>query len=425
MLLKIALSLIFTTCHLIFFNSIAHAQTLHHLIDLSLKTHPSIQTQEALVASAANELEGAKWQFYPTPSITIERIGSGSMDRLYMGNSTVVTARIQQPLWTAGRLTAGLEKSQANFEYSLANLEEVRLQLSLRIIQIYGDWLAANLKLLAYEKSYHSHLRLQEQVRRRVNEGSSSLSDLTLAQSRLASVVADMALSRATREASIAKLGQIVGHKLDSHSMSTSVSLPRSNFTDIEALLEKAILNSPSIAKAKAQATIQEATIRERRADLSPELYARLERQYGNFSYLSAAPETRVFIGLSTRLGAGLSTQSNIAAAVNQYESARAEIQNQTTAISETVIADFMMAASSVERYQAISTTLEAIQNVADSHSRQFLSGKKTWIDVMNSSREIAQTEIQLAELTSTQTVLAWRLAAYSNGVKSLAQVVD
>ena len=56
----------------------AQAQTLESLIRNALDTHPSTQSQRALVASAEAGLDSARWQFYPTPSVSLENAGASA-----------------------------------------------------------------------------------------------------------------------------------------------------------------------------------------------------------------------------------------------------------------------------------------------------------------------------------------------------------
>ena len=48
------------------------AQSLDRLIAETLVSHPQMQAQSALVASATAGVESARWQFYPTPSVSVE-----------------------------------------------------------------------------------------------------------------------------------------------------------------------------------------------------------------------------------------------------------------------------------------------------------------------------------------------------------------
>jgi adhesin transport system outer membrane protein len=65
--------------------------------------------------------------------------------------------------------------------------------------------------------------------------------------------------------------------------------------------------------------------------------------------------------------------------------------------------------------------SLKAAADVSTSYDRQFLAGRKSWLDVMNAARELAQTETQLADLQSTLVVVTWRLAAYTRGIDAVS----
>ena len=62
------------------------------------------------------------------------------------------------------------------------------------------------------------------------------------------------------------------------------------------------------------------------------------------------------------------------------------------------------------------------MQQVFESYSRQYLAGRKSWLEVMNASREIAQGEIQLAEAQASHVVVTWRLAIVAFGLDDAIQ---
>lgn len=414
------------------FPLVAQAQVLEQLITSALASHPSAQAQRALTASAQASVDSARWQFYPTPSVAIESAHASASDTAYQGDGVVSTLRLQQPLWSGGRLTAGMNKAEAGVIASQASLEETRQQLALRVLQTYGDWLAAHLKILAYEQSMATHVRLRDQVKRRIEQGASADSDLILAVSRMQSIAADISVARAQKDIALARLGQLLGRPIDDTALnatpnatpnatsSAAFAAPRPVNSGVPKLLDLALAVNPTIHKARAQAKAQESVIAERRADLSPEVYLRAERQYGNHSVSNAGPENRLFIGLSSRFGAGLSSLSNVEAAKSQHQAALAEVEVQSRTVSEQVLADYALATSSDSRLDALNASLEAAEQVSKSYDRQFLAGRKTWLDVMNAARELAQTEVQLADIKSTQVVVTWRLAIYTQGIAAV-----
>lgn len=398
----------------------ASAQGLGALIGAALASHPSALSQRALVESAQAGVGGAKWQFFPTPTVAVETVRATESDRLFQGDNRVSTLRLQQPVWTGGRLTAGLEKAEANLTASETALEETRQQLALRVVQSYGDWFGAHLKVLASEKSLASHQRLREQVTRRIREGASAESDLTLAVARYEGVSADVTAGAAQRDIALVRLGQLLGRPVEGAALAATPSAPRALGGSPQVLLEQALAINPTLEKARAQSRVQAAVIDERRADLAPDVYVRFERQFGNYNFSNGPSESRLFVGLNTRFGAGLSSLTGIEAARAQHQSALAEVDVQSRAVSEQVLADYALAVTAASRLQALRAALESSRQVSESYDRQFLAGRKSWLDVMNSARELAQAETQLADLQSTQVVVSWRLAILTRGVAEI-----
>jgi adhesin transport system outer membrane protein len=120
------------------------SQNLPTLISTALMSHPSIASQKAQMQAAEIGIETAKWQYFPTPAVSTERANAASGDPFYGGDKNVTTVRLQQPLWTNGRLTAGKEKAQASLAYETADLIETSLQISLKVAQAYADFLASH-----------------------------------------------------------------------------------------------------------------------------------------------------------------------------------------------------------------------------------------------------------------------------------------
>lgn len=396
--------------------------TLEWLIASALQAHPGIQAQQARLQGAKADVDAADWQFFPTLSLAVEQAHTSASNTSYQGDERVSTVRLQQPLWTGGRLTAGKDKAEAGVVVSRSALAAAQQQLALQVVQAYSDWLAAHLKIQAQEKNLATHTRLRERVTRRLEQGASSESDVVLAVGRLKSVVAEISLARMQRDIALSRLGQLVGREIDELELSAAVSAPRPVSADLQTLLGLALSVNPDIQKAQAQADLQEHVIAERRADLSPEVYVRAERQYGNYTYGDAPPENRVLVGFSSRFGAGLSSLSNIESAKSQQRAALEEVEVQKRLVNERVMADYSLAVASQIRLGALRESLGAAGEVANSYDRQFLAGRKSWLDVMNAARELAQTEVQLADIDAAQVMASWRLAIYTESLAGIGE---
>jgi adhesin transport system outer membrane protein len=391
----------------------ANQVTLGGLVSLAIQAHPAVIAQAAQAQAAQAGVESARWQFYPTPSIAIETVGGSGNDPSYRGDSQVSTLRLQQPLWSGGRLTAGLTKAQAGVVVVQATSDEVRLQLASRVVQAYGDWLSAFLRLRSFEKSLDAHLYLFEQVRHRVERGVAADSDRVLVDSRLASLRADRAQSQGQKIAALARLGQLVGRQVDDAELIELMGKPF--LINVNAIFDVRI--HPSVRKLQAQAAMQKAATDERRAELSPEVFMRVENQYGNYAIREAAPESRIFIGLVSRFGAGLSSQTNVASALAQYSATLAEVDVKIRDLDEQISTDHAVISVFEARMKELNVSSKAAEQGYESYARQFSSGRKTWQDVLNAVREITQIEVQLAEINASQIVLTWRVAMTTQGL--------
>jgi outer membrane protein TolC len=79
---------------------------LHLLLKKVIHEHPQVKSQVQAMQVADLEVLIAQQAYWPTPSISMERVQSQTPDLAYNGSPQVLTFRLQQPLWTGGRLTA-------------------------------------------------------------------------------------------------------------------------------------------------------------------------------------------------------------------------------------------------------------------------------------------------------------------------------
>ena len=394
------------------------SQNLPTLISTALMSHPSIASQKAQMQAAEIGIETAKWQYFPTPAVNTERANAASGDPFYGGDKNVTTVRLQQPLWTNGRLTAGKEKAQASLAYETADLNETSLQISLKVAQAYADFLASHWRMQSTEQSLATHQKLREQVQRRMELGVQSDADLQLAQTRLDSVRSDLSAARARVETYAVRLKKLIGQPINLGELLANLSSPLALSVSQDMALEAALAINPTIQKARAQSQIQDAMVEENRSALLPDVYVRAERQFGAFSIqTSSAFQDRIFVGLSTQLGAGLTVLSNVKAAQARSLAAKEEVQTQTLSISEQVLTDYAQVTRLAEQTQALASALTSQEQVMLSHDRQFLAGRKSWTEVLNTARELSQAQAQLTDIKANHIAVSWRLALFVKGL--------
>lgn len=399
----------------------AQSQSLPQLLEAATTQHPSVRNQEAQQRAARQGVDAAKWQFFPTPSLSVEGVSASKDDPSYGGDAQVTYLRLQQPLWTGGRLTSNQDKARVGLELAQANTADTQLQLALRVVQAYADWMTADLKMRAYQSSVETHQLLLVQARNRIAQGASPASDLNLVQGRADATAADQSVAELQRQQALNRLAELTGQsRLNSASLQIHVATAPSWHSDLSSLTDQALSTHPGVRRAQLQRRIAELAVSERQSELQPDVFIRAERQWGHFSVKNASPENRLFIGVNSKLGAGLSNFSNLQAATEQLTAAAAEVESQESLVREQVSAELAQAQSFALRHRSLDGALVSARTVFQSFGRQFNAGRKSWLDLMTAARELASAEVQVAELSGAELLAAWRLQLLTQGLSSL-----
>ncbi len=291
---------------MMFLPGLTKAEPLQQLVMLALADHPAIQAQQSQKEASEAGVESAKWQFYPTPVVSMQSHYGSPKDRSYHSNPAV---------------------------------DEIRQTIALQVVQSNSDWLATFLKTQDHDKNMLIYERLREMVRRRVEQGASSESDLVLIVSRIESLIADKATANAQMNALLGRLGQLMDRNITNNELSNSITESYPLNDDLQVMLDQAKLINPSIQKAKALAMVQEAIIEERRSSMYPDLAAGVEEQIGNISYVNSGARA-------------------------QYQAALDEVESQGRTLSTQIIADYTLASLSKTRLLALKQSKQASEAI-------------------------------------------------------------
>jgi len=381
-----------------------------------VKQHPSIQAALNQMESAKHDVAGAQWQFGPTPSIGGEK-SSKKADQLTDRRS--IFARLQQPLWTGGRLTAQLDRAQAQVAIAELTLEEQRLTLALRWLQLWAEVQAAELKVQANSDSEDQHRKYVTQVKSRAQEGYAPRSDVQLSLTRLAAVQAELEQARAQKRQAVSRLEQLHGTPwpvktilwtapLQTLSIS-SVSPPRSAQAWLDAIENK----HPSLQKAVGVSRVVKADLELAKSKASPELYVRAEVLNGDITKTTK----QIYVGITSNFGAGLSNLTSIAAAQSKLHAQEHETEVRRREIVEQVLADVESLESQKQRLRYLEESYNSADQFLQASERQFAAGRKSWQELMNTAREKAQILTQMADAQTLQWLSLQRLHLLSTGI--------
>ena len=387
------------------------------LVREALETYPSILAARRAQDSAQFDVESARWQFYPTPSVGFE---AASRRTATSANQHSGFVRLRQPLYTGGRLTRQVDRAVANEQVSGSQVEEERREVALRVIQALGEVRTAALKRAAYRESGALHVEYLALVQRRVAEGLSPQGDIMLARSRLTTVRADLEAAEVQQGQALTRLEQLLGRALrvDEYAglLADAQDDASAAWADpgVEALLERAADVSPLLRRGRHELEARRVEVELARSSMAPEVYLRAEHARGN----ATSGESVLFLGVSSNFGPGLSDQSGVNAALRRVDAKQAEIDTRRREIADQVRADYLTAESSERRVRVLAESAELAANVMVTWRRQFLAGRKTWQDLMNAAREKAQADVLLGEARAARWTAVQRLRIATEGLE-------
>lgn len=392
----------------------AIAQDISHLrsaLAVAVVDHPVLRAREADVRASLSDVQAARWQYWPTPSVNVSR-----PDRALIAGTdrSVTTVSLRQPLWTAGRLSATVAYAGARHQTAEAVREEARRDIALEVIQAWGElWMAAE-RVRVYDGSVKTHRQFLQQIQRRTASGLSVQSDIALASSRLEGVQADLANAHAALESARERLRTLTGRSILTAGLPQPLWSPQA---DDEAV-QNAKRSDPSLMRLESEVQELQAQINSTRSSYWPELYATASERHGDIT----GRTSQVAVGFESRWGAGLSNLSALQAVQQRLQSKQEDVVFRTRKLTEQVRSERRQLEAIRAREQAYRLALDAAAAVAQSWDRQFVLGKKAWQDLMNALRESTQTEIQLVDAVGAAAIVDWRLAVLTNGIDWVLQ---
>ena len=290
-------------------------------LDRILASHPAIRAKELSRQSADRLVTSAWMQFLPTPSVSVDKGPANSAAN--GGGDRATVYRISQPIWMGGRLTAGLDAARLRREQAQLDLQDTAQTLSLKFISLYQNWWALDLKLRIQKRDLVRLESLRDMMARRVDSGVSADIDLDMASVRVVQQQSDLAQTERALASVLGQIRELLGADVPLKAVALSdvpsLTLP------YEAVLMRVLDVSPALRKAQVSERLALVEVDQAKADASPSLSIRAERQDG--AYLGSLSETlpgqsRVYASMQFSLGAAGSVIPQIMAASSRARAA-------------------------------------------------------------------------------------------------------
>lgn len=369
------------------------------MLKQSINYNPAIKSAKNQIEAAAHEIDSSRWSYYPTPSVAYERANKFTIGML---NKNTKYIRLQQPIWTAGRLDAQHDKSVLNYEIAEATFDDLRIQSAFKWLQLWAEYKNASERMEIFKQSEKNHYFYVTQIQKRAEMGFAARSDIQLALSRLNSIKTQILQSSYSKNLATNKLEQMLDERLPSEDNIVDeliwpvdvkeVNVWEDKFTPSE--LDYIISSHPIIRKSISLVNSAEQDVKIIQSKNIPEVYIRGEIRQGDVTGMDRS----FFIGINSNFGAGLSAFAAIASAQSKVDSLQNEIETKKRDIREQVEADLQKNRSQIAQLYELEKNLSNNRDYLESSERQYLAGRRTWQEVMNNAREEVQIQSQIAD---------------------------
>jgi adhesin transport system outer membrane protein len=351
-------------------------------IERAVDTHPSVEAAQAAARAAGADLRSAKWQRFPSFSIEGLLIDQPR-------NPFQAQAVIAQPLWDAGRISGAIGRAEARKNAALAAYDEAVLSIATSTAQAFLDVYRWRERVQVFTSSLEQHNRMVATMERRYAQEVSPLSDLELARSRALQIEQQLYQAKAQEGAASSRWRELVGDPFVPLGALPDPPQAWPKFDDEQVTLQ-ALNFSPVLRRLRFDVAAASAEERVARASILPQLS-------GQYTY-SEAFGHRVGLVLKAQSDGGLSRFTAAEAARLRIEASELQVAAGERQIRNQLLALLREYEAAALRLEGSLSASASARRVMESYMRQFTSGRRTWLDVMNAVRETNGAEIDASE---------------------------
>ncbi|HEY9090198.1 TolC family outer membrane protein [Parasphingorhabdus sp.] len=395
----------------------AQATTLEEAISAAMNHAPEIDAASADADAADARIKEARG--HGLPSVTLSgTIGYGRLDpQGYFGlPASNVTPRaaqltIEQPLFTGGRVSAGVAQAKAGSEAARAGETMTRSQIVVATVQAYGNVLTTRRMVTLYEQMTRQMEQIHRAARLRFEAGESPSTDVSQAAARLAEAQAALEAGRGLAVSADARFTNLTGlSPQDLQPVPENPAIPQS----LDEALNIARANNPALAQAEAALDAARAGARGARAERLPTVGAFAEGSTIRDQFFPDYRADGATVGVRARwqLFSGGRVAAKITESDSAVRAADARARAARSAVDEQTISAFQGVRSAVLVEAAAASQAAAAAQARDSVRHEVRVGMKPQLDLLDAEREATAAAVNEVSAQSDRIVAAYRLLA-------------
>lgn len=376
--------------------------SFNKILSEGLESHPSTTMSKDVIKGAEYQLESAKWGYYPSPSMDVSATSK---------NNVQTTIRLDQPLWTGGKLDAAYDKAKAQKDEAVQKYDENQFKLILNYLDTLQNYLQAQEKIKVLNENKKQFNLLMEMLDRMTKAGVSSQSDKVLLDSKLANIYSDLVVTKAKLRVSKIQFEILTGKQINCN-IDFNYNQIFNSSPDIEELIQDALKFHPTlkIIDSRIKSAISE--VSNSKSQLWPNLILRAEHRRGTiYDEIEPKSETLVYLTLQVSTGAGLSALSNINKSKINISTIKYEKLTKEKELIDDLMNDYTNYISAISNKQILKNNIIKTKKVYESNKRLFLSQNKKWLDVVIALTEYNKQRVNYSKLSVESKILEYKMS--------------
>ena len=382
--------------------SISADTNFEDLVSKVINNHPSVAMSKETIKSSQEGINSAMWQYFPTPSVELSK-GSNS-------NQTV--AKLEQALWTGGKLDANYNKALSSEKEALFELEEKKYKLIEMILTHSQNYVQAKYSKEALLSGLERLESFSSMIDRKITVGLSTIADKRLLESRLTQIKSDLISVEHKQKTALKQISLLLGEEITQINFTDNIALEDIDTLELVSQIDEV---NPTLHRydEKIKNAIYEIDIQ--KSSLYPTLTLSAEHRKGDiYTDNYNTSNNAVYLKLQSQFGAGLSSLSNIKQAKIELQRLKYEKQTTQNELVDTFWQDYNNMLVSKNKIGNSKLNKELSKEVFNSNKRLFLADRKQWLDLVNSSKEVMDIDIALADSKVMYVISKYKVALIS-----------
>lgn len=366
----------------------------------ALDQSPLVLARMAELAALEADLEGTRWLRYPNLSAEILATTGGS--NITNDDGLAVNVALEQPIWSGGAIGNQIDAARATRDVGASSVREARYNLLLAVIDAYYEALLAYERVRTLDEGLTEYRRLMLSIERRVAQQVSPYADLTLAQSRLTGIEVQRMSAAERGDAAMLRLRELVGVEVDPPVIPDPAI--KDDVPPESLAVEEMMSCSPSLDRLRGQIEVAEARARTARSNLFPQLLLQLSQ--------NEITGARAALVLRAQTGNGLNLLTAVDSAEARIDQALADLGQNDREVRRRIRAEYVALRSGELLIESGELASQAASDLLASYQRQFVAGRRSWLDVLNAAREVTDAQVSQSDAQVLTAASATRILA-------------